>query len=103
MSKLYTETSKLESRTFGEPYARTDLHDQLTSSEYLAPIADQAPFMKSWYMASRTQDNGINDKIISYLTDAVNAVNQGSSPAGAWETAQQGIQQVLVEYSVEPN
>ncbi|KKR50370.1 MAG: ABC transporter, solute-binding protein [Microgenomates group bacterium GW2011_GWC1_41_8] len=101
MSKLYAEASKLESRSFGEPYARIDLHNQLASSEYLAPIAEQAPYMHSWYMASRTQDNGINDKIISYLKDAVNAVNQGSSSTGAWETALQGIQQVLVEYNVE--
>ncbi|MCR4263597.1 MAG: sugar ABC transporter substrate-binding protein [Candidatus Roizmanbacteria bacterium] len=103
MTKLHTEASKLESRSFGEPYARTDLHDQLAESEYLAPIADQAPYMRSWYMAGRTQDNGINDKTISYVKDAVNAVNQGSSAAGAWETAINGIRQVLAEYSVENN
>lgn len=100
MTKLHTEASKLESRSFGEPYARTDLHGQLESTEYLAPVAAQAPHMHSWYMASRTQDNGINDKIVSYVKDAVNAVQQGSSAEGAWETARLGIEQVLLEYAV---
>lgn len=98
MTKLFAEASKDESRLFGEPYSRSDLTDQLLENDYLSPVGSQAPFMKSWYLSSRTQDNGINDKIIGYFKDAVNAVVQGSGPQPAMETAASGVRQVLTEY-----
>ena len=53
-------------------------------------------------MASRTHDNGINDKIISYFKDGVNAVYQGSSPEGALETTSRGVADILIEYNLAP-
>jgi hypothetical protein len=73
----------------------------LAEVEYVGPVANQAGFMRSWYLASRTQDNGINDKIIGYMKDAVNSVLMGSSPRGALETASNGVSQVLTEYNDE--
>ncbi|MBI4130166.1 sugar ABC transporter substrate-binding protein [Candidatus Roizmanbacteria bacterium] len=98
LAKLYTEISK--TRKFGEPYPRLDMAGELSTHEQLGPVIVQAPQMRSWYLASRTQDNGINDKIINYFKDAVNAVEKGSSPRGALDTAARGVEQVLKEYGL---
>lgn len=98
VTKLYTEVSK--TRAFGSAYARTDLAPELSTHEFLGPIVQQAPNMRSWYLASRTRDNGINDEIIGYFRNAVNAVYQGSSPLGALETASKGVTDVLTNYGL---
>lgn len=96
--KLYTQESKL--RIFGEPYSRTDLANELTSHPILGAYIVQAPQAQSFSLASRTFDNGINDRLIKYLEDAVNSLSSGNSPEGAMETAAQGFSQVLSQYGV---
>lgn len=96
--KFYTEASK--TRLFGEPYSRQDLADTLKSDPLVGPFITQAPNAKSFYLASRTFDNGINDKIIKYYEDAINAVNEGADPAESLQTVAQGVQQVLSQYGV---
>lgn len=95
--KFYSEASK--TRLFGEPYSRQDLAASLKDDPYLGPYIQQAPVAQSFYMASRTFDNGINDKIIKYFEDAVTSVNKGVSPRGALETVAKGVQQVLSTYT----
>ena len=99
MQKLYKEQSN--TRLFGEPYSRVDLRDDLIQNEYIGPVLEQAPFMKSLPLASRTFDNGINDQIIKYLKDAVNATIQGVSYEQALDTASKGIDQVFKQYNIE--
>lgn len=96
--KFYTEAAK--TRLFGEPYGRQDLSQSLKDDPYLGPYIRQVPYAQSFYLTSRTFDNGINDKIIKYFEDAVNAVNRGLGPRSALETAAQGTQQVLSTYGV---
>lgn len=96
--KFYTEASK--TRLFGEPYSRQDLAQSLKDDPYLGPYIQQAPRAQSFYLASQTFDNGINDKLIKYLEDTVNAVNRGVSPRSALETTAQGFKQVLSTYGV---
>ena len=70
----------------------------LASDPYIGAFLSDAPKATSWWMASRTFDNGINDKIIKYYEDAVNAVNIGTAtPEEALKTTQQGVQQVLLQ------
>src|SRR3989344_629010 len=97
MTKMFSEQTK-GARFFGEPYSRVDLASTANDSEYLAPLLSQAPQMRSWYLSSRTFDNGINDKIIKYFENAVTSISQGSSPQGALEGASNGVNQVLSEY-----
>jgi multiple sugar transport system substrate-binding protein len=99
MQKLYQAQSKL--RLFGEPYSRTDMADLLKKEPYVGVFIEQAPKAKSWYLCSRTSDNGINDKIIKYYEDAVNAVNEGASPKEALATVAQGVAQVLSQYGAK--
>jgi multiple sugar transport system substrate-binding protein len=97
MRQFYTQASTV--RAFGEPFSRTDLADQLTGDPLVGAYISGAPTAKSWYMASRTFDNGINDKIIKYYEDAINAVNTGADETEALMTVEQGITQVYSTYA----
>lgn len=100
MTKLFAESSK--TRLFGNPYSRTDLADEMRKNNFLVPIVDSAPHMYSWYVSSRTQDEGINDRIIAYFRNALNAIYQGSSPEGELQTVSAGVTQVMSDYSLTP-
>lgn len=97
-SLLYTESAK--TRLFGEPYARIDLANTITDDPYAGAYVKQAPFARSFPLASRTFDNGINDKLIKYLEDAVNGMVAGSSPVQVLQTASSGFRQVLSSYGL---
>lgn len=96
MTKMYEEQVKV--RPFGTPYSRVDLRDSLLENEYIGPVLEQAPNMKSMPVAWRTYDNGLNDGIIKYLEDAVNATIRGVSYQQALSTAGPGISEVLARY-----
>jgi multiple sugar transport system substrate-binding protein len=98
VTTLYAEAAK--SRLFGQPYARVDLASTLSSDPYVGAYITGAPTAKSFPLSSRTFDNGINDKLIQYLTDAVNAVGQGTAPVQALDTMSQGFTQVLGSYGL---
>lgn len=98
MAKLYTEEAKV--RLFGEPYSRIDLGQTLVADPYVGAFIKQAPNARSFYLASRTFDNGINDKIIKYFEDALNSLDKGVSPQAALETAAKGVNQVLATYGL---
>lgn len=90
-------------RSFGEPYPRTDMGSLLSGHPFLGPIISQAPGAESWYLDSRTFDGptGINTQMINYFGDAVNAVVNGTeTPTQALATAAQGVQQVLAQYKL---
>lgn len=98
LTKLYQAQSQL--RLFGEPYSRVEMADQARTNPLVAPFVDQAPQAETWYLCSRTYDNGINDKMIDYFKDAVNAVNANEDLAGALETAASGVAQLLSQYGL---
>lgn len=98
LSKLYTEQAKV--RDFGSPYSRVDLAEQLKGHPLLDAIVTQGPYAKSGFLSSRTLDNGLNDHIIKYYEDAVNAVAKGNNPTTAIQTVNQGVRQVLSQYGV---
>ncbi len=96
---LYTEASK--QRLFGEPYARTELGPSIEADPYVGAYIKQAKMdARSFPLASRTFDNGINDKLIQYLTDAVNGMAGGAAPSGVLTTMAAGFQQVLGTYGL---
>lgn len=98
MEKLYQVESNL--RLFGEPYSRTDMANKLNSNPLVAPFINQAVDAQTWYLCSSTFDNGINDRMIKYFEDAVNAVNSGKSSKEALQTTSQGISQLLSQYGL---
>lgn len=99
LQKLYD--AQAEVRTFGEPYSRTDMADLLANDPYVSSYLADAPYATDWYLNSFTHDNGINDLIIKYYLDAVNAVLGGKSAADVMTTVAQGTSQVLRQYNLE--
>jgi multiple sugar transport system substrate-binding protein len=99
MTKLYEIESKL--RPFGEPYSRVDLAPLLSQNEYLSSVIKQADYYVSLPLISRTYDNGLNDEIIKYIENAINATAQGVSYAEALRTAKRGIDQVWIKYKLK--
>lgn len=99
MEKLYAE--QIKTRPFGEPYSRVDLASKLVQNEYIGPVISQAKNMKSLPVIARTHDNGLNDEIVKYLENAINATGQGVSYNDAFATAQKGVAQVLNKYNIK--
>jgi len=98
LEKLYQAESNL--RLFGEIYPRKEMAEKLKSNPLIAPFVEQIPNARSWYLCSFTWDNGINDRMIKYFEDAVNAVNSGKTAKEALTTATQGISQLLSQYGI---
>ncbi|MBI3620326.1 sugar ABC transporter substrate-binding protein [Candidatus Roizmanbacteria bacterium] len=99
MTKLYENESKV--RLFGEPYSRVDLGATLVQNEYIGTVIKQADVYSSLPMIARTYDHGLNDGVVQYIENAVNATIQGVSYKEALNTAQQGVTQLFKQYRVE--
>jgi multiple sugar transport system substrate-binding protein len=100
LQKMYTQASS--QRLFGEPYPRVDMAVDLSEDPYVGAFIKQAPVAQSWYLSSRTFDNGINDQIIKYYQDAINKINQGSGVPETLPTLSSGVTGVLSKYGVRP-
>lgn len=98
--QLYQEASKV--RLFGEPYSRVDLKQELANDPIVGSFVSQGNIYKSWYLSSRTFDSGINDEMIPYFENAINATLRGEDPANALKTTEQGVSQILDKYSAKP-
>lgn len=85
-------------RLFGEPYSQVSLAAELAQDPMVGAFVSQGPIYKSWYLSSNTFDNGINDEIIKYWEDGINATLAGSSPETALQTVDKGVKQVLDKY-----
>ncbi len=99
MTKMYEAESKL--RLFGEPYSRVDLGTLLVQNQYIGPVIKQADSYVSSPLVAKTYDNGLNDEIIQYLENAINATTQGLAYGDALKTAKLGIDQVFSKYKIE--
>ena len=99
LQKFYADASKI--RSFGEIYSRRDMAEELSANELVTAYLEDALIADSWYMASFTHDNGINDQIIKYYEDAVNAVLSGQNVEKALETTIEGVDEVLTKYGLQ--
>ncbi len=99
LTKTYAEAAKSPGRIFGEPYPKVSMAQMLALDPLLASLIEDAPYMRSFPMASRTFDNGLNDEIIKAYEDAINKVLGGTSSAKALETTGQNISKTLEKFS----
>lgn len=97
---LYNEASKV--RLFGQPYSRVDLKEEVTADPIVGAFVNQGPIYRGWYLSSNTFDSGINDDMIKYFENAINATLQGVDPLEALKTTQQGVKQTLDKYTGPP-
>jgi len=97
LRKFYNSASQY--RSFGEIYPRVEMAGDLKDDALTASYLMDAPIAKSWYLSSFTHDNGINDQIIKYYEDAVNATLSSNSMDKTVETLNTGLKTVLAKYS----
>ncbi len=95
--KLMYKTAS-EIRLFGEPYSRVDLGAELINDPLVGAFVKQGPIYKSWFLASNTWDNGLNDQMIKYWEDAVNTSLRGSIEQ-ALPTLSAGVNATIQKYS----
>lgn len=96
LQKLYATETQL--RPVGEPYPLVSQSSLLADDPLAGAFVSQAPNYKSWFLAGKTNDEGINDEIIKYYEDAVNTINSGQSVGSALKTLSEGVTQVLAKY-----
>lgn len=101
LTKLYSGQAQV--RPFGEPYSRVDCASLLIQNEYIGPVIKQAEYFVSVPAISRTFDNGLNDEIIKYIENAINATTQGVAYSEALKTAKLGVDQIFTKYKISPN
>ncbi len=86
-------------RLFGQPYSQISLGLELAQDPIVGAFVTQGQIYKFWYLASNTQDVGINDEMIKYFEDGVNSVLAGQTANSALQTVNQGVAQVLSKYT----
>ncbi|RPJ69004.1 MAG: extracellular solute-binding protein, partial [Alphaproteobacteria bacterium] len=100
LAELYEAEAKL--RGFGEPYGRVDMAELLESDPIVSVFVNQAKTAQSWYLSSLTWDGdtGINSRIGTYFSDAINLSKSGTETKTALETTAKGVNQVLATYGL---
>lgn len=101
MKKLYANQTQAR-KLFGEPYSRVELAKTLADNVYLAALIQEAPTMKSFYLASRTFDGetGINSRMITYIQNAINDTSKGASAESALKTADNGFKETFKNFKI---
>lgn len=94
---LYQEASK--ERLFGQPYSRVDLQKEIINEPIVGSFVSQGPIYKGWYLSSKTFDQGLNDEMITYFENAINATVQGADPLRALQTTESGVKQTLDKHT----
>ncbi len=96
--KLLYQTAA-NGRLWGLPYSNTELQKEVSGDPYIGPFVNQAGIYQSWYLNSGTFDQGLNDNIIKYYEDAINAmVNENKEAESVLETVQKGVEDQLEQY-----
>jgi len=98
MTKLYETQAK--TRLFGEPYSRVDLAPFLAQNEYIGAVVQQGDSYVSVPAIYRTYDNGLNDGVVKYLENAINATITGVTPLEALGTAKTGVDALFSQFNI---
>ncbi|NOY14900.1 MAG: extracellular solute-binding protein [bacterium] len=96
--RLFADEAK-KNRLFGEPYPRRDMKEELAKDPYLSSMAQAADNMKSYYFASFTYDQGLNDRINDALGLGVNQVLAGKEPEQIIGQVKSKMDKILGNYT----
>jgi len=97
--KIYSEAAKDPARLVGLPYPKVNLAQKLATDPIVGAYVADAPYMRSFPMASNTFDNGLNDAIIKAYADAIKANLDGTPANRSLEPAAKAIQNVFTKYT----
>lgn len=98
LRQFYSSASEV--RAFGEIYPKISLAEEIEEDPIIGPVLEDAVFAQSWYLNSRTHDNGINDQMIGYYKAAIDAILEGEDVEDVQPTLSEGVDQVLTQYGV---
>jgi len=97
LEKMYEAAS--QTRSFGQIYPRKSMVDKISSNPKLKPFVESANNADSWYLASNTNDDGLNTQMQKYFSDAINTILKNSSESTeAMTTLVNGIVQLRQKY-----
>ncbi|NLZ24282.1 sugar ABC transporter substrate-binding protein [Candidatus Dojkabacteria bacterium] len=87
LRRLYQNSAK--TRTFGQPYSRTSMNEELLLNEYTQPLGLMAPYMKSWQV-------GDLEFVQEVLTRSITSITEGNKDLeSVFRTAQNEINERL--------
>lgn len=99
LEKLYAAESQI--RSFGEIYPRKSMADSLNTNDKVQPFVAAANTATGWYLSSNTSDGGLNDTMISYFGNAINAmVLKNSTAESVMPDLRNGINQLVQKYGL---
>jgi len=100
LEKMYSGAAQM--REFGEIYPRKSMRDSMLSNPKTKPFVSGADNAMSWYLASRTEDSGLNEEMSKYFGDAVNGiVLNNATPESVLPTLRSGINQLVAKYKLK--
>jgi len=99
LERMYTAESQI--RDFGEIYPRKSMSDKLKDNPKVWPFVSVADFATSWYLASNTEDGGVNSEMQKYFGDAINGVTQTGDITDIMTTLKSGVGQVQQKYNLK--
>ncbi len=97
--KLYTEEAR--SRAFGEPYARSDLAQNLQGNNLIGPIVSQFKTARSSFFVDNTYYTDYNGALDQYLGNAITSMLSGTSADSAAATLNDGVDQITSQYAAK--
>ncbi len=86
-------------RIFGEPFARMDMKDDLKEDPWLGTFVKEAPTYRTWYLASKTQDQGINAELSREFAGVIKVSLSGQDTQSALQAASPRIQTIIDTYT----
>lgn len=99
LEKMYGAAS--QTRSFGQIYPRKSMADKISGNAKLRPFVESANFADSWYLASNTNDDGLNTQMQKYFGDAIGTILKNSSESDeAMTTLISGIVQLQRKYEL---
>jgi multiple sugar transport system substrate-binding protein len=99
LTNMYTAASQI--RDFGEIYPRKSMVTKINDNWKVAPFVNNANQSTSWYLASETNDSGVNSDMQKYFGDAINLMIEGNDPEKAMETLKSGVNQTQTKYKLK--
>ena len=100
LEKFYTTASQI--RSFGEIYPRKSMADKISDNTKIRPFVTAANDAVSWYLASRTFDEGLNDGMAKYFGDAINSIVITNKPTNeVMVELRNGINQMAQKYRLK--
>ncbi len=99
LEKLYTAES--QTRSFGEIYPKKSMSESLKNNNKVWPFVSVADNAKSWYLASATNDDGLNTEMQKYFADAVNQISLNNDATSTISNLKNGISQLQTKYGLK--